>query len=86
MRVIVTGAASGIGAAVARGLIAGRVMPGPHQVLLVDRDVEGLARMTAELGQAATSMVARGAPTMMPALLARPSMPPMAATAFVAMA
>lgn len=57
MRVIVTGAASGIGAAVARGLIAGRVMPGPHHVLLVDRDAEGLTRIAAELGGTATSFV-----------------------------
>lgn len=58
MRVVVTGAASGIGAAVAQGLVAGRVMPGPHQVLLVDRDAEGLARMSAALGPAATALVA----------------------------
>lgn len=58
MRVIVTGAASGIGAAVARGLVEGRLMPGDHQVLLVDRDAEGLARVSADLGSAATPLVA----------------------------
>lgn len=58
MRVIVTGAASGIGAAVARGLVAGRLAPGPHRVLLVDRDAEGLARIAAELGQTAAPFVA----------------------------
>ena len=42
MRVIVTGAASGIGRAVAELLAAGGAPPGPHQLLLTDRDEDGL--------------------------------------------
>ncbi|MCE0505810.1 SDR family oxidoreductase [Roseivivax sp. GX 12232] len=45
---IVTGAAGGIGAAVARRLAAGGA-----QVLLVDRNAEGLAAVAAEIGAAA---------------------------------
>lgn len=56
MRIIVTGAASGIGAAVARGLAAGRVMPGPHNLFLVDRDVAGLAAIAEEIGAAAATL------------------------------
>lgn len=54
MRVVITGAASGIGRATADLLFAGNTIPGPHQLLLVDRDADGLARAAADLGGAAT--------------------------------
>ena len=54
MRVVITGAASGIGLAVAQRLVAGDAIAGPHTMLLVDRDAEGLARASAALGGAAT--------------------------------
>lgn len=54
MRVVITGAASGIGRATADLLLAGDSISGPHQLLLVDRDADGLARAAAELGGVAT--------------------------------
>jgi len=47
MRIVVTGAASGIGRSVVEKLVAGDPLPGPHQLLLVDRDAEGLASVAA---------------------------------------
>lgn len=58
MRVIITGAASGIGAAVARGLSADRLTFGPHELLLVDRDAEGLKRIASQLSCAVQVMIA----------------------------
>lgn len=57
MRVVITGAASGIGRAVAERLVAGTVIPGAHRMLLVDRDAEGLARASEALGGAPTAIV-----------------------------
>ena len=55
MRVIVTGAASGIGRAVAELLAASDPA---HRLLLSDRDAEGLAAVVAEIGPAAAPCVA----------------------------
>lgn len=49
MRVIITGAASGIGAATAQALTHDRLGTGPHTLLLVDRDLDGLRRFADEL-------------------------------------
>jgi NAD(P)-dependent dehydrogenase (short-subunit alcohol dehydrogenase family) len=53
MKVIVTGAASGIGRAVATQLAAGG-----HQMLLVDREPKGLAETVALVGAGATALTA----------------------------
>src|SRR5688572_30711026 len=58
MRVVITGAASGIGRAVAEQLAAGRLIPGDHQMLLVDRDAANLEAATAPFGAAARTLVA----------------------------
>ncbi|KPF84128.1 SDR family NAD(P)-dependent oxidoreductase [Novosphingobium sp. AAP93] len=58
MRVIITGAASGIGKAVAELLAAGGNMPGPHQLLLTDRDPDGLQAVATGIGAAAATCVA----------------------------
>tara|TARA_R110000824_G_scaffold13280_5_gene57866 strand:+ start:7207 stop:8010 length:804 start_codon:yes stop_codon:yes gene_type:complete len=58
MRIIITGAASGIGRAVAEGLAAGAVIPGPHQLLLTDRDAEGLKLVSDGIGPTAATCVA----------------------------
>jgi NAD(P)-dependent dehydrogenase (short-subunit alcohol dehydrogenase family) len=58
MRVIITGAASGIGRAVAEQLAADKVIPGPHQLLLTDRDAEGLNMVASGIGPAAAACVA----------------------------
>ena len=42
MRVIITGAASGIGRACAELLAAGSMIPGEHRMLLADRDAANL--------------------------------------------
>ncbi|MEJ6011083.1 SDR family oxidoreductase [Novosphingobium aquae] len=55
MRVIITGAASGIGRAVAELLAA---ESNSHQMLLSDRDAEGLASVAAVLGASAGTCVA----------------------------
>lgn len=57
MRVIVTGAASGIGRAVAQ-LLAGDTLAGPHQLLLSDRDAVGLNAVVSAIGPAAAACVA----------------------------
>ena len=57
MRVIITGAASGIGRAVAEGLAAGNVIPGTHQMLLTDRDTDGLKTVANNIGPAASICV-----------------------------
>lgn len=58
MRVIVTGAASGIGRAVAEGLAAGNVIAGSHQLLLTDRDEAGLKLVADAIGPNAAICVA----------------------------
>jgi NAD(P)-dependent dehydrogenase (short-subunit alcohol dehydrogenase family) len=63
MRVIITGAASGIGQAVAEQLSIGTVISGPHQLLLTDRDAEGLKILADAIGPAvATCITDLGAP------------------------
>jgi NAD(P)-dependent dehydrogenase (short-subunit alcohol dehydrogenase family) len=57
MRVIITGAASGIGRAVAEQFVAGQVIAGPHQLLLTDRDADGLKAVADEIGPAAAICV-----------------------------
>jgi NAD(P)-dependent dehydrogenase (short-subunit alcohol dehydrogenase family) len=54
MRVVITGAASGIGLSVAELLTAGG---GAHQLLLADRDADGLASAAAKIGAAAATCV-----------------------------
>ncbi|MDE2465149.1 MAG: SDR family oxidoreductase [Alphaproteobacteria bacterium] len=58
MRVVITGAASGIGRAVAEQLAVGDFIAGPHSYLLVDRDEERLAEVTAALGADACAFAA----------------------------
>lgn len=58
MRVVITGAASGIGRAVAERLAAGQVIAGPHQMLLTDRDADGLKTVADGIGPAASTCVA----------------------------
>lgn len=58
MRVVITGAASGIGKAVALMLAAGKVVPGAHRLLLSDRDAGGLAAVAGSIGPAAGICVA----------------------------
>lgn len=58
MRIIVTGAASGIGRAVAERLAAGEVLPGSHRMLLTDRDADGLSAVAEAIGPAAAAFVA----------------------------
>jgi NAD(P)-dependent dehydrogenase (short-subunit alcohol dehydrogenase family) len=58
MRVIITGAASGIGRAVAERLADGSVIAGPHQLLLTDRDAEGLKIVADGIGSTAAICVA----------------------------
>jgi NAD(P)-dependent dehydrogenase (short-subunit alcohol dehydrogenase family) len=57
MRIVITGAASGIGRAVAEQLVTGRIMPGEHKLLLVDRDAANLEAMAAPFGAAAATLV-----------------------------
>ena len=54
MRVVITGAASGIGLSVAELLAADG---GAHQLLLADRDADGLAAAAAKIGAAAATCV-----------------------------
>jgi glucose 1-dehydrogenase len=58
MRIVITGAASGIGRAVAEQLAANTLIAGPHAMLLVDRDAEGLAKCAADVGAGAHTLVA----------------------------
>ena len=58
MRIVITGAASGIGRAVAELLAAGRIIAGPHQMLLSDRDAEGLKAVADDIGPAAGVCIA----------------------------
>jgi NAD(P)-dependent dehydrogenase (short-subunit alcohol dehydrogenase family) len=58
VRVIITGAASGIGRAVAEQLAAGHVIAGPHQILLTDRDADGLNIVASGIGATAAICVA----------------------------
>jgi NAD(P)-dependent dehydrogenase (short-subunit alcohol dehydrogenase family) len=58
VRVIITGAASGIGRAVAEQLAAGHVIAGPHQILLTDRDTDGLNIVATAIGASAAICVA----------------------------
>lgn len=55
MRVIITGAASGIGRAVAEMLAA---QDGSHRMLLTDRDADGLAAVAGTIGASAQTCVA----------------------------
>ena len=57
MRFVITGAASGIGRACAELLQAGSAIPGPHSMLLADRDTDNLAIITDGIGAAAASAV-----------------------------
>ena len=57
MRIVITGAASGIGRSVVEKLAAGDPLPGPHRLLLVDRDAEGLAAM-AQVAPGSATLVA----------------------------
>lgn len=54
MRIVITGAASGIGRSVVEKLAAGDPLPGPHRLLLVDRDADGLAAFARIAPDAAT--------------------------------
>ena len=56
MRVVITGAASGIGLSVAELLAADG---GAHQLLLADRDADGLAAAVAKIGQSGPHPVGR---------------------------
>jgi NAD(P)-dependent dehydrogenase (short-subunit alcohol dehydrogenase family) len=58
MRVAITGAASGIGRAVVEQLVKGGLIPGPHRLLLVDRDAGNLEAVAAPLGETAKTLVA----------------------------
>ena len=57
MRVVVTGAAGGIGLAVAQRLAAGDLAPGPHKMLLVDLDGDRLTAAAAPFGADAATLV-----------------------------
>jgi glucose 1-dehydrogenase len=57
MRFIITGAASGIGRSCAEILAGGSAIQGPHQMLLVDRDADGLAAVAAGLGDGVATAV-----------------------------
>jgi NADP-dependent 3-hydroxy acid dehydrogenase YdfG len=58
MRVVITGAASGIGRAVTEQLVAGTLIRGEHQLLLVDRDADRLAEVSQAIGPNAHALVA----------------------------
>jgi glucose 1-dehydrogenase len=57
MRIVITGAASGIGRAVVTGLIGNEQIVGPHQLLLVDREPDALDALVAEVGDSATALI-----------------------------
>lgn len=58
MRIVVTGASSGIGRAVVSELMAERQIVGPHKLLLVDRDATGIEALGARFGAAVACLVA----------------------------
>jgi NAD(P)-dependent dehydrogenase (short-subunit alcohol dehydrogenase family) len=58
MRIVITGAASGIGKATAELLAEGKVIPGAHQLMLTDRDAAGLLAVANTIGPAAATCVA----------------------------
>ena len=58
MRVIITGAASGIGRACAEFLSTDTIIPGTHQMLLADLDAANLSAVTDAIGPAAKPCVA----------------------------
>jgi len=58
MRMVITGAASGIGRAVAEQFFAGGLIQGDHRALLVDRDAANLQAVAAPFGPAADILVA----------------------------
>ena len=58
MRVVITGAASGIGRAVAELLARDEGADGPHRMLLTDRDEAGLAEVASAIGETAAIHVA----------------------------
>ena len=58
MRVVVTGAASGIGRAIVEQLAGGGLIAGSHQMLLVDRDAGKLQEVASTVGPAAATLVA----------------------------
>lgn len=58
MRIVITGAASGIGRAVAEQLFATPLIDGDHKLLLVDRDATALASAAAAIGSIAATLVA----------------------------
>ncbi len=57
MRFVITGAASGIGRACAELLAAGNAIPGPHQMLLADRDAANLDIVVGAIGPSAAGAV-----------------------------
>ncbi|WP_336971282.1 SDR family oxidoreductase [Sphingobium aromaticiconvertens] len=57
MRVIITGAASGIGRACAELLAAGTVITGEHKLLLADRDAANLKIVADAIGPAAATCI-----------------------------
>ena len=57
MRIIITGAASGIGRACAELLGAGKGIEGTHQMLLADRDAPNLEAVTGAIGPSAAGAV-----------------------------
>lgn len=57
MRVIITGAASGIGRACAELLADGKIIAGQHQMLLADRDADNLREVAGIIGPAAAPCV-----------------------------
>ncbi len=58
MRIVITGAASGIGRAVAEQAVHSRLLTGEHRLLLVDRDAANLAAVAAPFGDSAATLVA----------------------------
>lgn len=57
MRVVITGAASGIGRACAELLVKGEIIPGDHSMLLADRDAANLDLVADAIGPAAGRVV-----------------------------
>jgi NAD(P)-dependent dehydrogenase (short-subunit alcohol dehydrogenase family) len=57
MRVVITGAASGIGRACAELLVKGEIIAGEHQMLLADRDTPNLDMVADTIGRVAGRVV-----------------------------